>query len=156
MVRLPVFVVLALVAALPAVASDKKSADQALANLHFTVVRDANNKPVRAASVVLHTVHKDGTQAKGGLQLKTDGEGNAGMEGIPYGPLRIQVLAPGFQTFGDDYQINQPEMEIEIRLKRPGDQLSTYDKDKNKQKEQPPAAQPQAPPATPPSDPKPN
>jgi hypothetical protein len=145
----------ALLAAVPSPGSDKKSADQAAANLHFTVVRDANNKPVRAASVVLHTVNKDGTQAKGGLQLKTDGEGNAGIDGIPYGPLRIQVLAPGFQTYGDDYQINQPEMEMEIRLKRPGDQLSIYDKDK--QKAQPPASQPQAPPATPPpTDPKPN
>ena len=47
------------------------------------------------------------------------------------------MLAPGFQTFGDDYQIDQPEMEIEIRLKRPGDQLSIYDKDK--QQAQPPA-----------------
>ena len=82
-------------------------------------------------------VNKDGTQAKGGLQLKTDGEGNAGIEGIPYGPLRIQVLAPGFQTYGDDYQINQPEMEIEIRLKRPSDQLSAYDKDRNKPRDKP-------------------
>jgi hypothetical protein len=154
MVRL-LYIFCALIAAVPAMASDKKSADQAAANLHFTVVRDANNKPVRAASVVLHTVNKDGTQAKGGLQLKTDGEGNAGIDGIPYGPLRIQVLAPGFQTYGDDYQINQPEMEMEIRLKRPGDQLSIYDKDK--QKAQPPAGQPPAPPATPPpTDPKPN
>ena len=145
-----------LVAAVPAVASDKKSADQPAANLHFIVVKDANNKPVRAASVVLHTVNKDGTQAKGGLQLKTDGEGNAGIDGIPYGPLRIQVLAPGFQTYGDDYQVNKPEMEFEFRLKRPGDQLSIYDKDKDKSKSQAPEAQPAAPPATPPSDPKPN
>jgi Carboxypeptidase regulatory-like domain len=144
----------ALAAAVPAMSSDKKSADQPAANLHFTVVRDANNKPVRAASVVLHTVNKDGTQAKGGLQLKTDGEGNAGIDGIPYGPLRIQVLAPGFQTYGDDYQINKPEMEIEFRLKRPGDQLSIYEKDK--QKAEAPASQPPAPPATPPADPKPN
>ena len=135
-------------------ASDKKSADQQMANLHFIVVRDANDKPVRAASVVLHSVNKDGTQAKGGLQLKTDGEGNAGIDGIPYGPLRIQVLAPGFQTFGDDYQVNKPEMEFEFRLRRPGDQLSIYDK--NKPKTEPPATQPQAPPATPPADPKPN
>lgn len=155
MVRL-LRILLVLAAAVPTVASDKKSADQAVANLHFTVVRDANNKPVRAASVVLHGVNKDGTQAKGGLQLKTDGEGNTGIEGIPYGPLRIQVLAPGFQTFGDDYQITEPEMEFEIRLKRPGDQFSIYDKEKNKPKTQPPAAPPATPPASPPSDPKPN
>ena len=44
-------------------------------NLRFTVVKDANDKPIRAASVVLHPVNKDGSQAKGGFQLKTDGEG---------------------------------------------------------------------------------
>ena len=66
---------------------------------------------------------------------------------MPYGPLRIQVLAPGFQTFGDDYDINKPEMDIEIRLKRPSDQMSIYDKPKDKQQA--------APPATPPAEPKP-
>ena len=69
-----------------------------LSNLRFTVVKDANDKPVRAASVILHPVNKDGTQSKGGFQLKTDGEGNTGTEGIPYGPLRIQVLAPGLSN----------------------------------------------------------
>ncbi len=147
MVRL-LCILFVLTAAVPSPASDKKSDDQQMANLHFTVVKDANNKPVRAASVVLHSVNKDGTQAKGGLQLKTDGEGNAGIDGIPYGPLRIQVLAPGFQTFGDDYQIDKPVMEFELRLKRPGEQLSAYDKDKNK-KSPPPATQPTAPPAEP-------
>jgi hypothetical protein len=139
-----------LIAAVPTLAGDKKSDDQQMANLHFTVVKDANDKPVRAASVVLHAVNKNGTQANGGLQLKTDGEGNAVIEGIPYGPLRIQVLAPGFQTFGDDYEINKPEMEFEFRLKRPGEQLSAYDKNKNKSKKPtPPATQPTPPPAEP-------
>ena len=143
----------ALLTANSMLASDKKSGDQPMANLHFTVVKDANDKPVRAASVVLHPVNKDGSQAKGGFQLKTDGDGNTGTEGIPYGAIRVQVLAPGFQTYGDDYQINQPDMDIKIRLKRPGEQLSAYDKDKNKRAPTtPPAAQP----VTPPAEPKPN
>jgi hypothetical protein len=137
-------------------ASDKKNADQPFANLHFTVINDANGKPVRAASIVLHPVKKDGTQAKGGFQLKTDGEGVTETEGIPFGKLRIQVLAPGFQTFGDDYQINKADMDIQVRLKRPGEQLSVYGKQKDKQQEPPTAVQPAAPPATPPAEPKPN
>ena len=126
------------------VASDKQSAPAQASNLHITVVKDDNNKPVRNASVVLHPVKKDGSQSKGGFQIKTDAEGKALSEGIPYGLLRVQVLAPGFQTFGDDYQINKPEMEIEIRLKRPSDQLSVYDKEPQK-----------TPPAKPPAEPKP-
>jgi len=120
---------LALILTFVAGASDKKNKDASLqvSNVHFTVVKDDNNKPVRNASVILHPVEKDGSQSKGGFQIKTDGEGKVAYEGLPYGRLRIQVLASGMKTFGDDYDINKPEMEIEIRLKRPTDQFSAYD-----------------------------
>lgn len=110
------------------IAKDKKGAPEALANVHFTVVKDDSGKPVRNASIILHPVNKDGSQGKGGYQLKANGDGEAEDEGIPYGKLRIQVIASGFQTFGQDYDINQPSMNVEIRLKRPGGQFSIYDK----------------------------
>ncbi|MFZ0704174.1 MAG: carboxypeptidase-like regulatory domain-containing protein [Candidatus Korobacteraceae bacterium] len=110
------------------VAKDKKSAPETLANVHFTVVKDDNGKPVRNASVILHPVDKSGHQGGGGYQLKTSGEGEAGDDGVPYGKLRVQVIAPGFQTFGQDYDIDQPSMNIDIRLKRPTGQLTIYDK----------------------------
>ena len=126
------------------VASDKQAGSSQASNLHFTVVKDDNNKPVRNASVVLHPVGKDGKQSKGGFQLKTDNDGKVGSDGLPYGLLRVQVLAPGFQTFGEDYDLNKPDMDIEVRLKRPKDQLSIYDK---------PPDKPQTTPATPPAPP---
>jgi hypothetical protein len=61
------------------------------------------------------------------MELKTDADGRANIDGIPYGPLRVQVLAPHFQTFGEDYEINKPEMEIPVKLKHPGGQYSIYD-----------------------------
>jgi hypothetical protein len=131
-----------LLVAVTLLASDKQSAPMQVANLHFTVVKDDNNKPVRNAGVVLHPVGKNGKQSKGGFELKTDNEGKAATEGLPYGHLRVQVLAPGFQTFGDDYEINKPEMEIEIRLKRPGDQLSVYDKKPQQATPTPPPTEP--------------
>ena len=91
-----------------------------MSDLRFVVVRDYNGKPVRNAAVVLHPVNKNGKQSRGGLELKTDNDGRTNIDGIPYGPLRIQVLAPGFQTFGEDYQIDKPEMMITVKLKRPG------------------------------------
>lgn len=109
------------------VAKDKKKPSETLANLSFTVVKDDNGKPVRNASVILHPVEKDGSQSKGGYQLKTDGDGKAEDQGVPYGKIRIQVIATGFQTFGQDYDINQQNMDIDIRLKRPGGQFSIYD-----------------------------
>lgn len=97
-------------------------------NLKFVVLKAHNGKPVRNASVVLHTVDKKGKQSKGGFQLKTDPEGKAVFEGAPYGKLRVQVLTPGFQTFGEDFDIDQPELEIVIKLKKPQDQVTIYDK----------------------------
>jgi hypothetical protein len=74
-------------------------------SLRFVVVRDSDGKPVRNAEVVLHPVKRKGKQAKGEMELKTDAEGRTNVDGIPYGPLRVQVLAPHFQTFGEDYEI---------------------------------------------------
>ena len=116
------------VLAVSLIAKDKQATPELMSNLRFTVVKDDNNKPVRNASVVLHPVNKDGRQAKGGFQLKTDNEGNTETEGIPYGMIRVQVLVQGFQTFGEDYKIDKPDMDIQIRLKRPSEQMTVYDK----------------------------
>lgn len=105
------------------------TAGQKSSDLKFIVVRDYNGKPIRNASVILHPV-EEGKQDRGGFQLKTDLDGRTGFDGVPYGTLRVQVLAQGFQTYGQDYEVNQPTMEITIKLKRPGGQYSVYD-DKN-------------------------
>jgi Carboxypeptidase regulatory-like domain len=97
-----------------------------MSSMHFVVVRDNNGKPVKNAAVVLHPVTKKGKQAMGGLELKTDEEGKTAIDGIPYGPLRVQVLAPGFQTYGEDYLINKAQTEITIKLKRPSKQVTAY------------------------------
>ncbi len=96
-------------------------------NLRFVVVRDSDGKPVKNAEVVLHPVKRKGKQAQGEMDLKTDAEGRTNVDGIPYGPLRVQVLAPHFQTFGEDYEIDKAEMEIAVKLKRPGGQYSVYE-----------------------------
>jgi Carboxypeptidase regulatory-like domain len=103
-----------------------------MSQLRFVVLRDYNGKPVRNAAVVLHPVSRKGKQARGGMELKTDNDGRTNIDGIPYGPLRVQVLAQGFQTFGEDYEINKPELEITVKLKRPGGQYSVYDGDSAK------------------------
>lgn len=105
----------------------KKKREEPLATLNFLVLRDENGKPVRNAAVVLHPVDEDGNQERGGLELKTNPEGTASYEGVPYGKLRVQVLAPGFQTYGEDYDIAQPSMDITIKLKRPSKQYSVYE-----------------------------
>ncbi len=102
------------------------SASAQASTVKVLVLKDDSGKPVRNAAVVLHPVKESGKQAKGGIELKTDAEGKTESDGMPYGRLRVQVIAPGFQTFGDDYTINQPEQTVTIRLKRPQGQYTIY------------------------------
>jgi hypothetical protein len=111
----------------PLLAKDKKD-EGPQSSLSFVVLKDDNGNPIRNAAIVLHPVGEHGKQSKGGFELKTDSEGKTHFDGVPYGRLRIQVIAPGFQTFGNDYTINQAEQEITVRLKRPQDQYSIYEK----------------------------
>jgi hypothetical protein len=113
-------------------------AEEPSAALSFLIVKDYNGKPVRNASVVLHPVNARGKQGRGGYELKTDSEGKTSFEGVPYGKLRVQVLAQGFQTFGEDYDIEGPAMEITVKLKRPQKQYSIYEDHPNEAKKDTP------------------
>jgi hypothetical protein len=98
-----------------------------VSSLRFVVLRDSDGKPVKNAQVVLHPVKRKGKQSDDEMELKTDADGKTTVDGIPYGPLRVQVLAPHFQTFGEDYEVNKAQLEITVKLKHPGDQYSIYE-----------------------------
>jgi Carboxypeptidase regulatory-like domain len=118
---------LVVVAAVVVVLGATAWAQEPTAELNFLVIKDYNGKPVRNAAVVLHPVNPHGKQGRGGFELKTDSDGKTHFEGVPYGKLRVQVLAPGFQTFGEDYDIDAASKDITVKLKRPQKQYSIYD-----------------------------
>ncbi len=107
-------------------AAQRNPDDEPTASLKFLVVKDDNGKPIRSAAVIMHPVSPHGKQSRGGLELKTDAEGRTSFDGVPYGTLRVQVLASGFQTFGEDYEIDKAKMDFTIKLKRPQGQYSIY------------------------------
>jgi uncharacterized GH25 family protein len=102
--------------------SDKDSS----AHVQFLVVRSYNGKPVRNAAVILHPVNKEGKQSQAGTELKTDPDGKASLDYVPYGKMRIQAIAQGLQTYGEDIEINQPQQQITIKMNRPQGQYSIY------------------------------
>src|SRR5579863_1486253 len=104
-----------------------KKKHESLATVNFVVVRDENGKPIRNAAIVLHPVDDHGKQQRAGLELKTDPDGKTSYDGVPYGKLRIQVLAQGFQTYGDDYEVNEASLDITVKMKRPAGQYSIYE-----------------------------
>lgn len=110
-----------------ALAGKKPSeSDQKTASVNMTVIRSTSGKPVKNAEVVIHLVDNHGKPKQEGLELKTHEDGKAEATGIPYGKVRIQVIAPGFRTYGEDFSINQPNHEFTIKLQKPAEQLSIY------------------------------
>ena len=101
-------------------------AEHKSATLQFLVVKNENGKPVRNAEIVLHPVDKQGKQKSDGAEGKTHEDGKAQINRIPYGKVRVQVIAPGFKTFGEDFEVNQPTHEITIKLQKPSEQYSIY------------------------------
>lgn len=94
--------------------------------IDISVVRASNGKPIPSAAVIFHTIDAKGQQ-DGALELKTDLDGKTTLDVIPIGQtVRLQVIANGFQTFGNDYLANASAKEIVIRMKRPADQYSIY------------------------------
>ena len=104
----------------------QSKAPEQFSSLKFVVLRASNGKPVRNASVVVHFLGTDGRETAEGLQLKTDGEGRAAIEDIPFGKLRLQVVAHGLQTYGEDVEIDSAQQEFVIRLNPPADQVTIY------------------------------
>ena len=53
------------------------------------------------------------------MNLKTNLSGVCHVPVIPPGKFLIQVIAPGWKTFGEYYDIDQTEQTININLVRP-------------------------------------
>jgi hypothetical protein len=92
----------------------------------INVVRATTGKPIPNAAVIFHPVNEKGKE-EGAMELKTDLEGKTALDVIPIGStVRLQIIANGFQTFGNDYVANADAKEITIKMQRPTSQYSIY------------------------------
>lgn len=92
----------------------------------ISVVRATTGKPIPNAAVIFHPVNEKGN-SEGAMELKTDLEGKTQLDVIPIGStVRLQIIANGFQTFGNDYIANADSKEITIKMQRPTSQYSIY------------------------------
>jgi hypothetical protein len=100
----------------------KYKAPPPTSKIEVTILRDANSKPIENASVIFHV---DGD--KGNMELKSNEDGKSVIDVLPIGStVRLQVIAKGYQTYGEDFKIDKPEMAFEVKMKRPGEQYSIY------------------------------
>ncbi len=61
------------------------------------------------------------------MELKSDPDGQVKIDVIPIGDtVRLQVIADGWQTYGQDYDIQTDNKDILVKMKRPTTQYSIY------------------------------
>lgn len=103
----------------------KYKAPPPTSRIEVTILKDVNGKPIENASVIFHPM--EGEKDKGNMELKTNEDGKTVIDVLPLGDtVRLQIIAKGYQTYGQDYKVDKPEMAIEVRMKRPGEQYSIY------------------------------
>ena len=101
-----------------------------LTKLNITV-KTRSGRPIDRASVVVrfiegHSVIKLGKAIRTSYEVRTNQEGEAKIPTIPQGKIRIQVIAKGYQTFGQIFDITDEEKDIPITLNPPQQQYSAH------------------------------
>jgi hypothetical protein len=95
------------------------------------VVKNQAGKPVDHASVVVrfvqgHSVVKLGKAIRTTFELRSNQEGEARIPSIPQGKILVQIIAKGYQTFGQTYDISEEEKNLEITLNPPQQQYTAH------------------------------
>lgn len=106
-------------------------ADPPMTRIRVEVRKSANEKPVERASVIIRFVEgrsaiKLGKKIMTTYQMRTNQDGVASMPPIPQGKIQIQVIAKGFQTFGQLIDIGEEEKTVEVKLNDPQPQYSVH------------------------------
>jgi hypothetical protein len=95
-------------------------------------VKNLDGKGVDRASVLVRFVQSGHNPVKLVKKLKTSWELRTNQEGvvnippIPQGQILVQVMAKGYQTFGQTFEINEQEKTLEVQLKPPQSQYSAH------------------------------
>jgi Carboxypeptidase regulatory-like domain len=60
------------------------------------------------------------------FELRTNQEGTASIPAIPQGNILIQVMAKGYQTFGQTFDIDEDEKTVAVTLNPPQQQYTAH------------------------------
>jgi len=107
-------------------------ADPPMTRLRVEIRKATTEKPIERASVIVkfvegRSVIKLGKKIMTSYQLRTNQDGIASIPPIPQGKIQVQVIAKGYQTFGQIYDVAEEEKTIEIKLNDPQPQYSVHD-----------------------------
>ena len=118
------FVLLALACVVPL------RADPPMTKLRVEV-KTLGDRPVERASVVVRfvkgrSVVKLGKKVRTNWEIRTNSDGVARIPPVPQGKILVQVIAKGYQTFGETFDVDQEEKTIEVKLNPPQPQYSSH------------------------------
>jgi hypothetical protein len=88
-------------------------------------------KPIERASVIVNFVEgrsvvKFGKKVMTKWEVRTNQEGIAKVPPLPEGKVRVQIIAKGYQTFGDTFEVAGAEKTITIKLNPPQPPYSAH------------------------------
>lgn len=94
-------------------------------------VKNLSDKPVERASVRVkfqkgRNYIKLGKKIMTSWEMKTNQDGVAKIPPMPQGKILVQVIAKGYQTFGQSFEIDEAERTIEVKLNPPQAQYSAH------------------------------
>ncbi|HLY20779.1 MAG TPA: hypothetical protein VKR61_26315 [Bryobacteraceae bacterium] len=95
-------------------------------------VNTQGGRPVDRADVVVkfvkgRSVAKLGKKVHMSWEMRTNQEGLARVPvTIPQGTILIQVIAKGYQTFGQTFDVDEEEKTIPVKLNSPQEQYSAH------------------------------
>lgn len=93
------------------------------------LVKDKSGSPVQGAGVVLKQASVDtGRLGKDPFQveLHTDSKGTITVQGFAPGVVLVQVIAQGYQTYGQAFIMEHADETVHVKLDPPQRQISIY------------------------------
>ena len=120
-----------LLAAILAAGAAGLRAQTPMTKLTLQVTNDSD-RPVDRASVIVRFIQgrdylKLGKHIRTTYELRTNQEGSATIPPIPQGKILVQIIAKGYQTFGQTFDVDQESRTIEIKLNPPQKQYSAHE-----------------------------
>jgi Carboxypeptidase regulatory-like domain len=94
-------------------------------------VKSQSGKPVEYASVIVkfqkgHSVAKLGKKIRKEWELRTNQEGLVKIPPIPQGTILVQIIAKDYQTFGQNFEVDEEQKTLDIKLNPPQPQYSAH------------------------------
>jgi hypothetical protein len=94
-------------------------------------VKSPGGKPVENASVIVKFVKgrskaKFGKKIRLNWELRSNQDGVAKIPPIPQGTILVQIIAKDYQTFGQNFDVDEEEKTLDITLNPPQAQYSAH------------------------------